>query len=406
MTVSIAESPVALYSLTFVLGACVGSFLNVLAIRLLAERNLLFPPSACMHCDHKLGPMELIPIASYFLLGGRCKHCREKISWQYPAVELFTALWFVLIVWHFGLTPVGFGMLYFSAVLIAVTVTDFREKLIPHEITYPSIIVGIIFSALVENDILGTMAGIGGSYILFDFIAFYGLKIYPLLHPELNEGEDETDEQVGETVKTVSADEVRDETPEKLEPSIKEIANFTNAEDEEDGLLDAALGVGPEPKKLEGEEALEEDFEVMGGGDAVLAALISAWLGWERLVITVMLGFVFGALLGSFYLVGEMKKAGIFGHCVRQGLLWLVVFTAMGAALFLSLANAAGQPFTDPQYPTAMAIFGFSGGFVGFIWTGRSVSRPFPFGPALTMAAAIAMFMRAQTINTGSPRLF
>ncbi len=378
---SVAQNPALLYPITFVLGACVGSFLNVLAIRLLAERAVHWPPSACIDCEHRLGPFELIPVASFFLLGGKCKHCKNKISWQYPTVELFTGLWFMLVVWHFGLTPNCLGMLYFSAVLIAVTVTDFREKLIPHEITYPSIIFGIIFSALVRDDLLGTMAGIGGSYILFDFIAFYGLKLYPLLHPEIKESEPDEGE-----IEAKAAGSVQDDAALKVEL------------EDEDSAVDSALGVGPEARVETIQEALEEDFEVMGGGDAVLAALVSSWLGWKRLIITVMLGFIFGAVLGGIYLTGEMKKAGILGHCIKRGLIGLVIFSAIGAAMFLSLAHLSNQSPFEPQWIVAIAIFGISGGFVGFIWAGKRVSRPFPFGPALAMAAGVAMMLDGNAI--------
>jgi len=384
---TIAQTPTLLYPLTFLIGACVGSFLNVIAIRSLAEKNWLIPSSACLSCEHKLGPFELIPVASYFLLGGKCKHCQAKISWQYPAVELFTALWFMLVIWHFGLTPNGLGMLYFSAVLITVTVTDFREKLIPHEITYPSIILGIFFSTVVRDDLVGTMAGIGGSYILFDFIAFYGLKLYPYLHPEIKENEAETEESAKEDKAGSSLEEQKN----SIEPL--SIDDF----EEEDSAIDSALGVGPVEVKTV-PEALEEDFEVMGGGDAVLAALVSSWLGWKRLIITVMLGFIFGAVLGGMYLVGEMKKAGILAHCIKRGVLGLVIFSAIGAALFLSLAHLSNQSPFEPQWAVAIAIFGFSGGFVGFIWAGKRVSRPFPFGPALALAAGVSMFIDGNLI--------
>ncbi len=131
---------------------------------------------------------------------------------------------------------------------------------------------------------------------------------------------------------------------------------------------------------------------MMGGGDAVLAALVSAWLGWERLVITVMLGFIFGAVLGGMYLVGEMKKAGILGHCVRRGMIGLAIFAGIGAAMFLGLAHMSNQSIWQAQWLVAISIFAFSGGFVGFIWAGKRVSRPFPFGPALALAAAVSMF--------------
>lgn len=351
MSISIADSPAALYSLTFVVGACVGSFLNVLAIRSLAEKNVFWPPSSCPDCDKRLGPFELIPIASYFLIGGKCKHCKKKISWQYPVVELFTALWFMVVIWRFGLTPEGFGMLYFSSVLIAVTVTDFREKLIPHEITYPSILLGIMFSGLVRNDLVGTMAGIGGSYILFDFIAFYGLVLYPYLHPESKE------------------------KPE---------------EEEGDEEIDSVFEVGPAKE--------EEEFEVMGGGDAVLAALVSAWLGWERLIVAVMLGFILGALLGGVYLTREMKKAGIFRHCLKWGLIWFGVAAVVGTAMFSVLAQVSSQSIWEVQWGVSIAIFAIASGVFAYIWTGKRVSKPFPFGPALAMAAGVSMFIMPHSI--------
>lgn len=385
---TITQTPALLYGLTFVLGTCVGSFINVVAIRSLAEKNWILPPSTCMSCQHRLGVFELIPVASYALQGGKCKHCQAKISWQYPVVELFTAFWFMLVVWHFGLTANCLGMLYFSSVLIAVTVTDFREKLIPHEITYPSIILGIIFSSMVRDDLLGTMAGIGGSYILFDFIAFYGLKLYPYLHPEAREG------TVEEEADPASKDS---ESPAETPAASSNAADFIDDDLEEDSAVDSALGVGPqEEKKIQ--EELEEEFEVMGGGDAVLAALVSSWLGWKRLIITVMLGFIFGAVLGGMYLIGEMKKAGILGHCIKRGLIGLAIFTAIGAAMFLGLAHLSNQSPFEPQWAVAIAIFGLSGGFVGFIWAGKRVSRPFPFGPALALAAGVSMFIDGNLI--------
>lgn len=391
---TITQTPALLYGLTFIVGACVGSFLNVVAIRSLAEKNWIMPPSVCMSCEHKLGVLELVPIASYALQAGKCKHCQAKISWQYPAVELFTALWFMLVVWHFGLTPNGLGMLYFSAVLITVTVTDFREKLIPHEITYPSIILGIIFSSMVRDDLVGTMAGIGGSYILFDFIAFYGLKLYPYLHPEVK------DEKDGEKA-------AEEKTAESAAETDKAATTAVDDFEEEDSAIDSALGVGILPESKNASETLrepkdqeepEEEFEVMGGGDAVLAALVSSWLGWKRLIITVMLGFIFGAVLGGMYLIKEMKKAGILGHCVKRGLIGLVIFSAIGAAMFLGLAHMSNQSPFEPQWAVAIAIFGLSGGFVGFIWAGKRVSRPFPFGPALALAAGVSMFIDGNLI--------
>lgn len=99
---------------------------------------------------------ELIPLVSYFAQGGKCKHCHKAIHWQYPLTEAATAIIFAaykaLLAPSFwngaNIIPLSIcltvlAMLYFAATLVAITITDFREKLIPHEITYPAILLGI-----------------------------------------------------------------------------------------------------------------------------------------------------------------------------------------------------------------------------------------------------------------------
>ena len=92
--------------------------------------------------------------------------------------EIVTAIIFVVLTYKFGLKLPTFAILFFITVLISICITDFKAKIIPHELTYPAILIGIAFSALYRKDILGALAGIGISYIFFDFLAFYGLKIY------------------------------------------------------------------------------------------------------------------------------------------------------------------------------------------------------------------------------------
>jgi prepilin signal peptidase PulO-like enzyme (type II secretory pathway) len=112
-----------------VIGLFVGSFLNVLALRSLKEQSIIFPPSHCPNCDHRLGIMDLVPVLSYLMLRGRCRYCHQPISWQYPIVEVLTAAAFVILIRYFGFTVEGVGMVIFACTLIAVCVTDFREKL-------------------------------------------------------------------------------------------------------------------------------------------------------------------------------------------------------------------------------------------------------------------------------------
>ena len=129
-------------------------------------------------CQHKLSLWEILPLLSFFCPTKNCHHCRQRLFLEYPFVEIFTACAFLVLAWHFHMTPYAVGMMIFVSILIAVCITDFKAKIIPHEITYPAIILGIIFSAQVRSDLLGALAGIGVSYIVFDFLAFYGLQVY------------------------------------------------------------------------------------------------------------------------------------------------------------------------------------------------------------------------------------
>src|SRR5262245_50349100 len=121
----ILANPPLLYSLTFLAGALTGGFLNVVALRSLEEKSLFSFESNCPKCKRPIAFLDQIPLVSYLVLKGRCRSCHGKISWHYPVVELVTALWFMLIVYSFGITYDTLGMLYFSAALIAICVTDF-----------------------------------------------------------------------------------------------------------------------------------------------------------------------------------------------------------------------------------------------------------------------------------------
>src|SRR5262245_22054184 len=91
------------YFFVFVIGAVIGSFLNVVIHRVPHEQSIVFPSSACPKCKAQLKPYDNIPILSWLILGGKCRNCKEKIAVRYPAVELLNALLYVLVYWRFGL---------------------------------------------------------------------------------------------------------------------------------------------------------------------------------------------------------------------------------------------------------------------------------------------------------------
>src|SRR5688572_5124830 len=125
------------YIFAFVLGAIIGSFLNVIIHRVPNEESIVFPNSKCPKCQTPLKPYDNIPILSWLVLGGKCRNCKEKIAIRYPAVELLTALTFVLVYWQIGFDPMLFVGLVFVSVIIALMFIDAEHMILPNVITYP-----------------------------------------------------------------------------------------------------------------------------------------------------------------------------------------------------------------------------------------------------------------------------
>jgi len=164
--------------LALLLGAVVGSFLNVVILRLPEEKiSIVFPASRCPKCLTPLRWYENIPIASFLLLGGRCRTCRNSISWQYPLVELAMALLSLALFRRFGIS-LAFGIYFlFIAALLPVIFIDLKHQIIPDRISLPGIAAGLVFSFV--NPFLSWQdAGLGmliGGGILYGIAAGYYL---------------------------------------------------------------------------------------------------------------------------------------------------------------------------------------------------------------------------------------
>src|SRR6476661_408144 len=129
---------VALAAVSLVPGLAVGSFLNVVAARVPLRRSIVHPGSACMSCQAPLSWYDNVPLVSYLLLRGRCRHCAAPISARYPAVEAVTALLIGGSVLKFGFTWDALIAAVFCAALVAVSATDFERRIIPDRIVLPS----------------------------------------------------------------------------------------------------------------------------------------------------------------------------------------------------------------------------------------------------------------------------
>ena len=131
-------------------GAVIGSFLNVCIYRLPLRRSIVFPGSACGHCNRELAWFENIPIVSYLVLGGRCRLCRASISARYPIVEGVTAVMFAAAWWYYGPGVLLASRLLFGCALLVLFAIDLEHHLLPNVITLPGIAVGLMFSLFGE----------------------------------------------------------------------------------------------------------------------------------------------------------------------------------------------------------------------------------------------------------------
>jgi len=123
-----------------VLGAIIGSFLNVVIHRLPREQSITLPASACPSCGEAIKAYDNIPIVSFLILGGRCRSCRAPISIRYPLVEALTALLFAAVSWHDGISWALPFDLAFIAIMIALVFIDAEHMILPNAITYPGIV--------------------------------------------------------------------------------------------------------------------------------------------------------------------------------------------------------------------------------------------------------------------------
>lgn len=178
-----------------VLGLFVGSFLNVVILRLpvVLERrwrrqcdeltedrgasraatktageterfDLVVPRSHCPHCRHPLGVLENIPIVSYLWLRGKCSACGKPISPRYPMVEALSAFLSTVAAWHFGPTVAAIGALALTWTLIALTFIDYDHQLLPDDVTLPLLWLGLLFNVdgtfvPLSSAVLGAAAG-------------------------------------------------------------------------------------------------------------------------------------------------------------------------------------------------------------------------------------------------------
>jgi leader peptidase (prepilin peptidase)/N-methyltransferase len=162
------------YAFVFLFGLIVGSFLNVVIHRLPRGGSVVSPRSACPRCGRTIRWYENIPVASYLALKGKCAGCGGKISASYPVIEFMGGVLAVGVSFNFGLNLDALFIYSFLMALLAVTVIDWRHRIIPDQISLSFIVVGLVWSVLTSrigltSSLLGVLVGGGGLFIIGRF---------------------------------------------------------------------------------------------------------------------------------------------------------------------------------------------------------------------------------------------
>jgi leader peptidase (prepilin peptidase)/N-methyltransferase len=248
-------------------GLLIGSFLNVCIYRMPRDLSVVRPRSFCPYCEKQIAWFDNIPVLTYLMLGGRCRHCRETISWRYPAVELLTGVLFFIGILALGPGAQGVRFCVFAAIQVALIFTDFEERILPDEFTLGGTLAGIVFAAV---------APLPSS--LFEVFL-----------------------------------------PEAWQPWQKSVTESAFTALFLSGML---WSIGVIYKRLRGKEGL-------GFGDVKLVACIGAFLGFGGALMTVVIGSLLGSVCGILYIWIAKKEAASYELPFGSFLGIAALFTAL-----------------------------------------------------------------------------
>jgi leader peptidase (prepilin peptidase)/N-methyltransferase len=177
---------VLLYVFVFIIGALIGSFLNVCIYRIPRHVSIVWPSSRCPVCSEPIRPWDNIPILSFIILGGACRKCGTRISFRYPMVEALNAFFYVALLWRFGPDWPFLVFAVFCSALIVITFIDLDFQIIPDRITLAGIPAGLAAGSLLLPDPFlramplgwqGSVIGAVSGFLFFYLVAVAGEKI-------------------------------------------------------------------------------------------------------------------------------------------------------------------------------------------------------------------------------------
>ncbi len=155
-------------ALAIAIGACIGSFLNVVIYRVPAGLSILYPPSRCPHCLRPLAPRDNIPVIGWFLIRGKCRYCHTPVSWRYPAIEAFTAFLFWCVAAYFGTSQPIIILSFYAAFLswlLALAMIDIDTQTLPNSLTQSGLVLGLIYQGSLAFTNTGDRTNLAGHLI-------------------------------------------------------------------------------------------------------------------------------------------------------------------------------------------------------------------------------------------------
>ena len=167
------------YAFTFIVGLVLGSFFNVCIYRIPRKESVAFPPSHCTNCNTNLRALDLIPVASFLCLKGKCRYCGVTISPKYPLIELLTGVLFLFTAWMVGFELVLIKYLFMASLFVVISFVDLEHYLIPNKIIIFGFVIGLGLNIAIKDlslvaSLLGSLAG-GGFLLLLAVISKGGM---------------------------------------------------------------------------------------------------------------------------------------------------------------------------------------------------------------------------------------
>ncbi len=352
-------------------GACIGSFLNVVALRAISKESIVFPSSKCPLCNNKIKWYDNIPVLSYlFIFKGKCRSCGGKVSIQYPIVEAVTAILFLCVYIAFGTGLKSLLLLILLCISIVIIITDIKKEEIYDIHSWILIITAIIYSLYIhglENYSIPAFGLIAGVIVMevTAKVAYYLVR------------KEDKQEEIGA---------VKEQNEEQQECDSVESEQKTISDNESSEIKEA--------DEIDINEYVNKNKRAFGEADTYLAAASGALLGWKYLIAAVAFAIILQAVcilpqfLSGLYKQKEYRLLTSLSVFIVLALVYWILSNIFTLNLFLIFAIIIALIFFAVDTITGLKKIVVNNGFSAI-----------PFGPALLFSTFVILFWGTYIVN-------